>query len=395
MMPLQQNSPVLIAGGGIGGLSAALALASHGIQAHVIEAAARFSESGAGIQIGPNGARLLRRWGLGEALEAEAGRPEALIIGDGPSGRILSEIPLGRTAESRYGAPYHVAGRALLHRLLHDKARQSNNIDLTTNFPVLSVRNTDDGVAAMTADGRELKGTALIGADGVHSRIRLQLFGRQARPTGWKAWRSTAKPAPDAVTASNAIQLWLGPRGHVVKYCCGPEGPLNAVAITQGTADPQSWGSSGAALDLKPNFADWDDDAYSVLHEFDSWKCWPLLKMTPLPRWSEGRITLLGDAAHPIMPFLASGAVMAMEDAAILADEMARTPDVPALAFRQYEARRRGRIARVRRGALQMGAVYHMQGPMRLARNMVMQTLPPLRLLSRNDWLYGYCADPV
>src|SRR5690606_3061342 len=110
---------------------------------------------------------------------------------------------------------------------------------------------------------------------------------------------------------------------------------------------------------------DWDEGAYSVLQEFDGWKCWPLMKMEPLPRWSDGRVTLLGDAAHPIMPFLASGAVMAIEDAAILADELARTPDVPALAFRQYEERRRGRIARVRRGALQMGAVYHMGGAMR------------------------------
>lgn len=394
MISDQRNDPVLVAGGGIGGLSTALALASHGIHAHVIEATARFSESGAGIQIGPNGSRLLARWGLDEALEAEAGRPEALMIGDGVSGRTLCELPLGQAAKTRYGAPYYVTERALLHRLLHDKARQSNNIDFTTNFPVLSVRNTDNGVAAITADGRELQGAALVAADGVHSRIRMQLFGRKTRPSGWIAWRATAKPAAGTFAADDRIQLWLGPRGHVVTYCCGPAGPLNAVAITQGDADPDSWSSDGKAFDLKPNFADWDENAYGVMREFDSWKCWPLLKMPALPRWSEGRITLLGDAAHPIMPFLASGAVMAMEDAAILADEYARTPDVPALAFRQYEARRRGRIARVRRGALQMGAMYHMQGPMRLARNMVLQTLPSLRILSRNDWLYSYCADP-
>jgi salicylate hydroxylase len=393
MTPLRQNGPVLIAGGGIGGLSTALALASHGIYSHVIEAAARFSESGAGIQIGPNGSRLLRRWGLGDALDAQAGRPESLSIGDGPSGRVLCELPLDSVAERRYGAPYYVAERALLHRLLYEKARQSNNIDLTTDFPVLSVRNTDHGVAAMTADGREIQGKALIGADGVHSRIRLQLFGRRARPSGWKAWRSTAPIAPDAAAENNAVQLLLGQDAHLVRYCCGPGGPLNAVAITRGDSDPANWGSHAEALDLKPHFADWDEDAYSVLQDFDGWKCWPLMKMEPLPRWSEGRITLLGDAAHPIMPFLASGAVMAIEDAAILADELARTPDVPALAFRQYEARRRRRVARVRRGALQMGAIYHMWGAMRLARNMVTQAVPPLRLLSRNDWLYSYCAD--
>lgn len=395
MIPQQQNGPVLIAGGGIGGLSAALALASHGIHSHIIEAAARFSESGAGIQIGPNGSRLLQRWGLGDALDAEAGRPEALIIGDGPSGRILSELPLGRTAESRYGAPYYVAERALLHRLLYEKARKSNNIDLTNNFPILSVRNTDLGVAAMTPDGREIEGKALVGADGVHSRIRLHLFGRRSRPSGWLAWRATAKPAPKTVTGNEAVQLWLGSGVHVVKYHCGPRGPLNVVAISPGYADPQSWGSPREAHQIKPKFADWDEGAYSILQDFDGWKCWPLMEMAPLPRWSEGRITLLGDAAHPIRPFLASGAVMAIEDAAILAEELARTPDVPSLAFRQYEARRRGRVARVRRGSLQMGAIYHMQGPLRLVRNLVMRTLPPLQLLSRNDWLYRYCADPL
>lgn len=395
MVSVQQNSPVLIAGGGIGGLSAALALASQGIYSHVLEAGAQFSETGAGIQIGPNGSRLLRKWGLGEALDAQAGQPESLIIGDGPSGRILCEIPFGQTSQKRYGAPYYVAERALLHRLLHEKVRQSNNVTLTTNFPVLSVRNTGLGVAAMTPDGQEIEGTALIGADGAHSRLRLQLFGRQARPSGLKAWRSTAKPAPDTADKNNAIQLWLGPRAHIVRYCCGPDGPLNAVAVTKGAADPQSWGSPGETHNLKPHFAGWDEDAYRVLQEFDGWMCWPLLEMGPLPRWSEGRVTLLGDSAHPIMPFLASGAVMAIEDAAILADELARTPDVPSLAFRQYEARRRGRLARVRRGALQMGAIYHMQGPMRLARNIVMRAVPSLHLLSRNDWLYSYCTDPV
>ena len=394
MTPVQQNSPVLIAGGGIGGLSAALALASQGICSHVLEADAEFKETGAGLQIGPNGSRLLRQWGLGDALDAEAGQPESIIVGDGPSGRILCEIPIGRTSQERYGAPYYVAERALLHRLLHEKVRGSNIVTLTTDFPVVSVRNTRLGVAAMASDGREIEGTALVAADGAHSRLRLQLFGRQARPSGLTAWRSVAKPAPGVAAEKNTVQLWLGPRAHIVKYCCGPDGPLNVVAVTREDADPQSAASPGDTQHPKSHFAGWNENAYRVLQDFDGWMCRPLLEMEPLPRWSEGRITLLGDAAHPIMPFLASGAVMAIEDAAILADELARTPEVPVLAFRQYEARRRGRLARVKRGALQTGAIYHMQGPMRLARNIVMQLTPPLRLLSRNDWLYSYCADP-
>ena len=393
MTPLQHNDAVLIAGGGIGGLCAAVALASHGIYSHVIEAAAKFGESGAGIQIGPNGSRLLQRWGLTDALDAQAGKPESLSIGDGPSGQILCELPLNAVAQQRYDAPYYVAERALLHRLLYEKARQSNIIDLTTDFPVLSVRNTDHGVAAMTPDGREISGKALVGADGVHSRIRLLLFGRRARPSGWKAWRSTVRLTREAASGINNVQLWLGRNAHLVRYCCGPDGPLNAVAITRGDCASSGWDRSVESLYLKPHFADWDEAPYSLLREFDGWKCWPLMKMEALPRWSEGRITLLGDAAHPIMPFLASGAVMAIEDAAVLAEELARTPDVPALAFRQYEARRRGRIARVRRGAVTMGSGYQKGGAKRLARNKVMRTPSPQRLLSRNDWLYGYCAE--
>lgn len=395
MTSVQQNSQVLIAGGGIGGLSAALALASQGICSHVLEADAEFTETGAGLQIGPNGSRLLRKWGLGDALDAEAGRPDSLIVGDGPSGQILCEIPFGQTSQERYGAPYYVAERALLHRLLLEEVRGNKNVTLTTDFPVLSFRDAGLGVAAMASDGREIEGMALIAADGAHSRLRLQLFGRQARPSGLKAWRSVTKPVPEGAAAkTNSVQLWLGPRAHIVKYCCGPDGPLNAVAVTQEDAAAQETASSDQTHQLKPHFAGWNETAYRVLQDFDGWMSRPLLEMEPLPRWSEGRITLLGDAAHPIMPFLASGAVMAIEDAAILSDELARTPDVPALAFRQYEARRRGRLARVKRGALQTGAIYHMHGPMRLARNIAMKVMPPLRLLSRNDWLYSYCAEP-
>jgi salicylate hydroxylase len=168
---------------------------------------------------------------------------------------------------------------------------------------------------------------------------------------------------------------------------------MNAVAITRGTADADNWSSKGEAFDLKPQFADWAEEPFELLQQFENWKCWPLLEMTPLPQWSDGCVTLLGDAAHPIMPFLASGAVMAIEDAAILAAEFVRAPGDPAKAFRTYEARRRGRLARVRRGAAQMGAVYHMSGVMRFARNATLSVATGERLLARNDWLYGYCAE--
>ncbi len=389
----RRNAPVLIAGGGIGGLSAAVALARKGISSHVLEAEPRFGENGAGIQIGPNGAHILRMWGLDDALEREAAHPGALAIGDGLTGRRLARIPLGDAALARYGAPYFVAERAALHRLLRDKASEQDGVVLTCGFRLYSFRCTPGGIAAMSADGREIEGCALIGADGVHSRTRTLLHGRRPRMTGRIAWRATASADGRGVTPDgDDVQLWLGPGVHFVRYPCGPEGPLNAVAVTRGTADRESWGSRGDPLTLKSEFADWADAPYSLLQDFDNWMCWPLLDMPPLPEWGQGRITLLGDAAHPVMPFLASGAVMAIEDAAVLASEMAREPEDPALALRAYEAGRRSRVEKLRAAATRMGAIYHMSGPMRLARNLVLAAMPPSRLLARNDWLYGYRA---
>lgn len=386
------KQPVLIAGGGIGGLAAAIALGECGMPTHVLEAEPDYSESGAGIQIGPNGSRILRGWGLRDALDSFAGKPDKITLGDGRSGKILAEIPLGSVSEARYGAPYYVTERAVLHRLLRQKAGDSELIEVTPGFRLISFRHDGNSVMAMSQDGREIAGRALIGADGVHSATRMLLFGRRPRPSGRKAWRATSQLGAGPAGSGNAIQLWFGARAHLVHYDCAPQGPLNAVAVTHGSTETSSWGAPGEALELKPSFADWEEGPYSLLRDFDDWSCWPLLQMEPLTSWSDGLVTLTGDAAHPIMPFLASGAVMAIEDAASLASELSRYPDLPAAAFRNYERHRRGRIARVRDGAARMGAIYHMQGPMRLARNMTLGLLPCKRLLQNNDWLYGYCV---
>ena len=386
------DRPILITGGGIGGLSAALALAARGIPSHVLEADAEFSETGAGIQIGPSASRILHEWGLGDAMDSRGNRPDKLTIGDAVNGRVLTEVPLGESVEARYGAPYYALERAQLHRILREKAEQSSEITLTTNFRVLSVRDNGDGVAAIATDGEEIAGAALIGADGAHSQIRLQLFGRKARPSGRIAWRATAPLQAGNASADNIVQLWLSPYGHFVQYGCGPEGPINAVAVTCGAAEPENPANGQDAHELKSHFADWADQPYSLLQNFDNWMWRPLLQMGVLPQWNEGRVTLLGDAAHPILPFLASGAVLAIEDAAVLAAELAQRPDDPAYAFRCYGAQRHMRAARVRYVSAQMGTVYHMRGPMRFARNLALRALSPAKLLAGYSWLYGYRA---
>ena len=391
---LHDARPFLIAGGGIGGVSAALALAERGIAVRVLEAEQEFSESGAGIQIGPNGSRILRSWGLEPALAQSAARPGSILIRDGHSGRRLASVPLGEAARTRYGAPYFATERRLLHRVLLEKASEKAEIEITSGFRLTSFRPLQSGIAAISSDGREVAGQALIGADGVHSTVRTLLFGRSARFSGRCAWRATASEGGRGAESGAAVNLWLGGNAHLVHYRCGPQGPFNAVAITTGV--PATAGSGERAGDqlLNAAFADWAAEPRRVLAGFEGWTVWPLHDLPLLNRWSEGAVTLLGDAAHALMPFLGSGAVMAIEDAEVLAAEIVRAPDDPQSAFMAYEQRRIPRMRRVARSSARMGRIYRMSGAMRLARNLALAAYPANRLLARNDWLYGYsCAD--
>ena len=388
------EAPLLIAGGGIGGLSAALALARRGVRVRLLEAEPEFSESGAGIQIGPNGSRLLRSWGLGDALEALAGRPDAIHIHDGLTGARLASIPLGNHAEKRYGAPYCVAERRVLHRLLLDAVRAAPRAEITPSFRLEELHISGAAVTAFSADNREAAGRALIGADGVHSRVRRLFFDGEPAFSGRNAWRATASgDSVDYAGHDDDVHLWIAPRAHLVHYRCGPSGPQNAVAVVMGEAASPGWGTPGDAQQLAGFFDDWASLPRRLLGCFSNWMSWPLMTVPALASWTHGPVTLLGDAAHPIMPFLASGAVMAIEDAEVLAAEISQgIGDIPA-ALRRYERRRMPRLARVQRASARMGDIYHMSGAMRLARNISMSALPGRHLLSRNDWLYGYRAD--
>jgi salicylate hydroxylase len=396
MASTENHNPVIIAGGGIGGLSTAIALARKGISVHLIERDAEFSTAGAGIQLGPSATRLLRAWGVDKALLPRAGTPEYLRVYDGLSGACLTRMPLGAYAESRYGAPYLIAHRADLHAALRTTAEQFPNIEISRPFAFDHCDISGQGLKVTNKDGATVSGKALIGADGVHSLVRKALFSSHYKLlfSGKTAWRALlpAAQAP-ASMAENVVGLWLAPHAHFVHYPIEGGKTISFVAVIGDDPAPEGWGVSASATSLAPHFSRWTSEVRALLRSIDSWKRWSLMRLShPLPRWSEGPVTLLGDAAHPVMPFLASGGVLAIEDAATLAEELGKTPDEPAAAFRRYEAARMPRTHHVQSESSRNGLIYHSAGLVRWARNKLITRRPPESLLARNDWLYSYRA---
>ena len=377
---------VLIAGGGIGGLAAAILERSHFTE-----------ETGAGIQLGPNATRALAALGVLELIEPHAFRPEAIVIYDGISGRRLSSMPLGKHAEQRYGAPYLTLHRADLHAALRAAAQSLAPAVLRPGFEVTAVDAQGGDVVARAMDGSEAKGTSLIGADGLWSTVRpLMSPAASLRFTGATAWRARLPrgnlPSPfDAPV----IGLWLGPRSHLVHYPVRGGGDLNVVAVTEGGAERQGWDQTGSAETLLASFPRWTKDSKSLLERAAGWRSWSLYRLAPLRRFSAGRIVLLGDAAHPVLPYLAQGAALAIEDAVTLAACIAACPGDPPFAFRRHENLRRPRVARVQRLSRRFGWLYHLRGPLRPARNLILERRSEERALQRFDWLYGLEDEPA
>jgi salicylate hydroxylase len=390
-MRATKDLPVLVAGAGIGGLSAAIALSRRGIPVHVLEAEAEFGEVGAGLQIGPNAGRIITSWGLGERMSGISANPDYIAIKDGLTAKRLATMPLGTELLRRHGASYQAVERRALHNMLLNAAQRAPDIAISSGWKVRPSTATDTPVTIEAADGRTLTGRALVCADGVRSRLRAALFGREAVPTGKVAWRATASPsALSHLLDGNAVNLWMAPDTHLVLYKCGPKGPMNVVAVV----DEKSLAEVPPDRDIPEllrQFAQWAPEVRDILTHFSGWIKWPLWGLlTPLEHWTKGAMTLVGDCAHPVYPFLASGAVMAIEDAETLAIEITRTPDEITSALQRYEARRIPRANRIVATSARMGEIYHMSGAMRLARNVTLAALPKSYLLARHDWLYGF-----
>lgn len=381
---------VLILGGGLGGLSTGIALAKRGMSATVLERSSFADETGAGIQLGPNATHALRQLGALDAVEAAGFTPEAIWLFDAVSGRRLAAMPLGRQLEDRYGAPYLTLHRADLHASLLAAARAHRSVELRENFEVSAVEPLADKVVARAPDGTEVEGSSLIAADGIWSGVRQWIAPRAdlrfAGATAWRALlpRESVPPPFDAPM----VGLWLGAKAHLVTYPVRGGKDLNVVAVVEGGRANQGWNSQAEPVDLPGAFHRWAKPARALLEMAESWRCWSLYQLAPLRRWTKGRVTLLGDAAHPVLPYLAQGAALAIEDAAALAGCFEACGGDALLAFPRYEALRRNRVAQVQRQAARYGRLYHLRGPAGFARNLVLKHRNPESLLQGFDWLY-------
>ena len=388
----QSTRPILIAGGGIGGLAAALALADCGFRCRVLELRPVFEEAGAGIQIGPNGVKALRALGVDASLAPHVGVPDAIIVRDGRRGRLVTQLPLGAGIAARMGAPYWTAHRADLHAALAEAASRNPRIAITMGFAASRLEATDGGVRVVASSGAEATGAALIGADGLWSSTRGYVADRAtARFAGRRAYRAVipAAHAPEAI-AGNTIGLWLAPRCHVVHYPVRAGTEIAVVVILSESAAGEGWSMAAGPSEVMDRVKFLDRGLQDALATVTAWRSWNLYEAPPLKTWSNGRVVLVGDAAHPMLPFLAQGGVLALEDALTLAHGMKTSSgDLPA-AFEAFTAARLARARRVATTSRHNGTIYHFGGIMALARSAVLRAVPSNRLMARYDWLYSW-----
>lgn len=391
---MAERRDIVIAGAGIGGLTAALALAARGFRTIVCERAERLSEVGAGIQLTPNAGRILDTLGLGEALSTAASEPEAIDIRFGPSGRRLCSIPLAAMPQ-RYGCPWRVIARANLQSVLSTAVTSNSMIDLRLGTTVVNFAggSGDLLLGTETRSGRAiLPAMALIAADGVLSEIRTSLPGTTAAwPVGSTAWRATvpARVLEQTVPASR-IGLWLGADAHLVHYPIADGRTVNIVAIVGEDWRGIGWSEPGDHYWLAERFTGWASLAQRIIGAPAEWRKWAILAVDPAGPWVSDRVALLGDAAHAMPPYLAQGAAMAIEDAAVLAGCFAASPDDSAEALRSYQSWRRPRALSVYKAAFATGEIYHFNSSMAAARNMALRVAGRRVTLARNDWIYGW-----
>jgi salicylate hydroxylase len=396
-MALPSSRTVIVAGAGIGGLAAALALARSGFRALVLEQAERLEETGAGIQLSPNAARILIGLGLADRLAPHVVTPTAIRVLGGRSGREIVRIPLGTEAAQRYGAPYWAVHRGDLQAVLSDAAAQDLNIVLRLGMSMEDFATHPHGVTVSARGGTGLwteHGHALIAADGLWSATRTRIAAtappRFAGRTAWRALVPVAQVAPEF--REPLIHLWLGREAHLVHYPVKGGRLINIVVITADDWSGPGWSEAASRIDLLARLSPrrWAPQAHSVFRAPDAWLKWALYETEPLATFAQGAAALLGDAAHAMLPFLAQGAAMAIEDAAVAAQCLARMPDDPAAALESYSAIRRGRTRKVQRLAARNGKRYHRAGAAAMLRNTALRFLGGQRLLQNYDWLYDW-----
>ena len=384
------DGSILIAGGGIGGLALALALARTGRSSVVVERALEFEPIGAGIQIGPNGVRVLARLGLAEALHPLVGTPEALEARAGASGRLLARLPLGAWIAARHGAPYWVAHRGDLHGVLLQAALSDPRITVHTGFELASFTAGAAEVRATNQTDVTIAAPALVGADGLWSRVREILHPNLAPQfAGATATRTVITAEEAGPLATSSVGLWLTRDVHVVHYPVRGGSEIALVIIAREEWLGRAWDQTTDARRLLARLSGFHASLREVLAPVEEWRKWALHTLPPLPHWSSGRVTLMGDAAHPMLPYLAQGGVLALEDALVLAECLAAEAD-EARAFRRFESQRRKRATRVQAVSRRQGRIYHLPPPLSWGRDAVLRLTPGAWLMAGFDWMYGW-----
>ena len=392
---------IFVAGAGIGGLTASLTLAARSFRVVVLEKAERLEESGAGLQLSPNASHILASLGLKERLGSRAVTPEAISIMSARAGGEIARLPLGEAAATRAGAPYWVVHRADLQAALAAAVNDHPDIELRLGCTFEDVASHAKGMTVVQRRGNSRQqdlAMALIGADGIWSSVRHHLFPDvQPQFSGLIAWRGTldATQLPREYTAPR-VQLWMGPGAHIVAYPISGARQINVVAIVPGTWNRPGWSAEGSGLELKDAFPSsrWPGSARMMISAVDDWRKWALFTLPEGSEWTKGAVALLGDAVHGMLPFAAQGAGMAIEDAAVLASALSEGPLETTVgvsaALKRYAKLRRSRVAQVQRVARSQGRIYHLTGPMALARDLTIKAIGPRRMLARQNWIYDW-----
>jgi 2-polyprenyl-6-methoxyphenol hydroxylase-like FAD-dependent oxidoreductase len=386
-----QDIPVLVAGGGIGGLAAALALVRQGFRVKVLEQAPDIGEIGAGMQLGPNAFHAFDALGVGELARSRAVYTDFMVMHDALDEYQVGMIPTGEAFRQRFGNPYAVIHRADAHGSLLEGVQASGQIEFLTSTRVERIEQDADGVTVHDQHGRAHRGLALIGADGVKSVVRQQFVGDEARVTGHVVYRAVVDKADFPQDLQwNAASIWVGPNCHLVHYPLRGGEQYNVV-VTFHSREAEQWGvTEGSKAEVQSYFQGICPRARQLIDLPKSWKRWATADREPIDQWSFGRVTLLGDAAHPTTQYMAQGACMAIEDAVTLGEALRVHGNDVEKAFDLYQRSRVARTARIVLSSREMGRIYHAKGVERLVRNDLWRGRSPERFYDAMEWLYGW-----
>ena len=394
-MPVTSSSePVLVAGGGIGGIAAALALVRRGFAVKVLEQAPQLGEIGAGIQLGPNGFAAFDALGIGAIARARAVYTDEMVMHDALDESVVGRIPTGAAFRERFGNPYAVIHRADVHGSLLEGALATGRIEVVTSTQVQRVEQDAGGVTVFDSRGGRHRGLALIGADGVKSAVRQQYVGDEARVSGHVVYRAVVdKKDFPAELRWNAAAIWVGSNCHLVHYPLRGGEQYNVV-VTFHSRDKEAWSvREGSAAEVQSYFDGICPKVRQLIDLPKDWKRWATADREPIGQWNFGLVTLLGDAAHPTLQYLAQGACMAMEDAVTLGEALRVHDNDFTKAYAHYQRSRVARTARIVLSAREMGRIFHAKGVERLVRNDLWKGRTPERFYDAMEWLYGWRVE--